>query len=279
MKEVITAAGRAFPWRSPTVRSTLGLSVAFLAMCFVSAASGGEAQRPQPLKSGVEFAGPEVRALQQDEFANPGMLWTAGGEKRWSTPAGKLGKSCATCHGEARTSMVGVATRYPKVDPGAARLVNLEGRINLCRVRNQEAAPLEYESGELLSLTAYVAYQSHGVAMNVRIDWQNRRNFERGREFYRQRLGQMNLSCAQCHDRNWGRRLLAEAISQGHGNGYPAYRLEWQTMGSLHRRFRACLNGIRAEMLPAGSPEFLDLELYLAWRAEGLPLETPAVRR
>jgi sulfur-oxidizing protein SoxA len=248
-----------------------------LGVFLVSAAFGAEPQRPSPLKSGIEFAGAEVRALQQDDFANPGMHWVARGEKLWNTPAGKSAKSCAACH--AGASMKGVAPRYPKIDPGAARLVNLEGRVNLCRTRNQDAEPLRVESEELLALTAYVAYQSRGMPVNVAMDWQNRKNFERGREFYYRRLGQMNLSCAHCHERNWGRKLLAETISQGHGNDYPAYRLEWQTMGSLHRRFRSCLYGIRAEMLPAGSPEYLDLELFLAWRAKGLLIETPGVRR
>lgn len=245
----------------------------------MSAALGAEPQRPSPLKSGIDFAGAEVRALQQDDFANPGMHWVARGEKLWSARAGKTGKACAACHGAAEASMKGVATRYPKIDPGAARLVNLEGRVNLCRARNQDAEPFEYESEELLALTAYVAYQSRRMPMNVAVDWQNRKNFERGRDFYYQRRGQMNLSCGHCHERNWGRKLLAETISQGHGNDYPAYRLEWQTMGSLHRRFRSCLYGVRAEMLPPGSPEFLDLELFLAWRAQGLPIETPGVRR
>lgn len=245
----------------------------------VSAAFGAEPQRPAPLKSGIEFVGAEVRALQQDDFANPGMLWVTRGEKLWSAPAGKSGKSCAACHGAAEAGMKGVATRYPKVDPGAARLVNLEGRINLCRTRHQDTEALKYESEELLALTAYVAHQSRGMPMEVAVDWQNRRNFERGEEFFHQRIGQMNLSCEQCHGQNWGRKLLAETISQGHGNEYPAYRLEWQTMGSLHRRLRACLYGIRAEMLPAGSQELLDLELFLAWRARGLPIETPGVRR
>src|SRR5437588_119667 len=103
--------------------------------------------------------------------------------------------------------------------------------------------------------------------------------FERGRTFYNSRHGQMNLSCAQCHDGNWGKRLYAETVSQGHGNAFPAYRLEWQTLGSLQRRIRACLFGIRAEMPRPGAPELTDMELYLAWRAQGLPLEAPGVRR
>ena len=252
-------------------------AVALFVLSFAVLAA--EPQKPQPLKSGIEFASDEIRRLQADDFGNPGMLWVARGEKVWSEAAGASGKSCAACHGDAKQSMKGVAARYPKVDPGAARLVNVEGRINLCRTRNQGTEPLQYESEELLSLTAYVAHQSRGMPVDVTIDPQNRENYERGREFYHRRRGQMNLSCSQCHDRNWGRKLLAETVSQGHGNAYPIYRLEWQTAGSLHRRFRSCLFGVRAELLPGGSPELLDLELYLNWRAGGLNVETPGVRR
>ena len=84
------------------------------------------------------------------------------------------------------------------------------------------------------------------------IDGPARAAFERGREFYARRHGQMNLACTHCHDQNWGKRLLGETISQGHGTGFPAYRLEWQALGSLQRRLRACLFGIRAEMPPRG---------------------------
>ena len=245
----------------------------------VFAAHAEEPQRPQPLKSGIDFASEDVRGLQGDDFANPGMLWVARGEKLWGEAAGRGGKSCAACHGDARQSMKGVAARYPQVDPGAARLVNREGRINLCRERNQQAEPFPLESEELLSLTTYVAHQSRGSPVAVTIDLQNRKYFERGRALYYTRRGQMNLACTHCHDRNWGKKLAAETISQGHGNAYPAYRLEWQNVGSLQRRIRACYFGLRAEMPPYGAQDLLDLELYLAWRAGGLPVETPGVRR
>ena len=251
----------------------------FLVMVFAPAAHAAEAQKPSPLKSGIEFASADVRKLQADDFANPGMLWVVRGEKLWSEPAGKSGQSCAACHGDAPKSMKGVAARYPRVDPGAARLVNLEGRINLCRSRNQQAEPLQHESDELLGLTAYVAHQSRGMPVAVTLDSQNRRNFERGRDLYMSRSGQMNLACTHCHDRNWGKQLLAETISQGHGNAYPAYRLEWQSAGSLERRIRGCYFGVRAEMPAYGAQELLDLELYIAWREGGLPVETPGVRR
>lgn len=241
-------------------------------------AVAAEPPRAQP-KSGLAYAGTDVRALQADDFANPGMLWVARGEKLWSAPAGRSEKSCASCHRDAPSTMKGVAARYPRVDEQGGGLLNLEGRINQCRDRHQGAESLRYESEELLGLTAYVAHQSRGMPVKVEIGVPNRAHFERGRETYYRRQGQMNLGCTHCHERNAGRKLLADTISEGHGNAYPIYRLEWQSAGSLHRRLRACYFGVRAVQPAAGSAELLDLELYLAWRANGLPLETPGVRR
>lgn len=229
------------------------------------------------LRSGLEFAGADVRAMQADDFANPGLLWVERGEKSWRDAVN--GKSCASCHADAATAMHGVAARYPAFDASAGEVMDLEARINACRVRHQNAKPLERESEDLLALTAYVAYQSRGLPMAARIDDSARASFERGGAFYSARHGQMNLSCAQCHEQNWGKRLYAETISQGHGNAFPAYRLEWQSLGSLQRRIRACLFGVRAEMPRPGAPELTDIELYLAWRAQGLALEAPGVRR
>ena len=229
------------------------------------------------LRSGLEFAGTDVRAMQADDIANPGFLWVERGGKSWRD--GASGKSCASCHGDAATSMRGVAAHYPAFDQASGTVIDLDARINACRVRHQGATPLERESDDLLALSAYVAYQSRGLPTAASIDGPARSTFDRGRAFYTTRHGQMNLSCAQCHEQNWGKRLYGETISQGHGNAFPAYRLEWQTLGSLQRRIRACLFGIRAEMPRPGAPELTDLELYLAWRAQGLPLEVPGVRR
>ena len=229
------------------------------------------------LRSGIEFAGTDVRGMQSDDLANPGFLWVERGEKLWGDAT--AGGSCASCHGAASASMRGVAARYPAFDAASATVLDLEARINDCRVRRQREPPLARESDDLLGLTAYIALQSRGMPTSARIDGPAASAFDRGRVFYERRHGQMNLSCAQCHDQNWGKRLYAETLSQGHPNAFPAYKLEWQTLGSLQRRIRACLFGLRAEMPPAGAPELTDLELFLAWRAQGLPLESPGVRR
>jgi sulfur-oxidizing protein SoxA len=258
------------------VRAAMAIA---LPLPLAQSAFASEAARPSPPISGIEFASKDVRSMQADDFANPGMLWITRGEAGWKTAAGEASKACADCHGNAAQSMQGVAARYPVIDPGSARLVNIEGRVNLCRTRHQNAEPLAQESDELLALSAFVAHQSRGMPMKVELHLQNGRHFERGRDLYHRRIGQMNLACVHCHQRNWGKTLLAQTLTQGHGNAYPAYRLEWQTLGSLQRRLRACYFGVRAEMPAYGAEELLDLELYLAWRATGLPVETPGVRR
>ena len=129
-----------------------------------------------------------------------------------------------------------------------------------------------------MALAAYVGMQSRGVAIEAGNDEKSRPFVEAGRELFMKRQGQLDLSCSQCHDDNWSRRLAGSVIPQGHPTGYPVYRLEWQSLGSLQRRLRNCLSGMRAEVPPYGAPELVELELFLMWRARGLPIETPAVR-
>jgi len=226
-------------------------------------------------RSGITYAGADIRAMQADDIANPGMLWVERGAALWrAAPA-----PCAGCHGDAAASMKGVATRHPQWSASAGRVVDVEDRVNACRVERQHLSPLARESEDLLALTAFVATQSRGLPIIVDVDGPARPAFLRAQSFYTERRGQMNLACASCHVDNAGKRLLAETISEGHGNAYPAYRLEWQNVGSLQRRLRACLFGVRAELPPEGSPVLTELELYLGWRARGLPVETPGVRR
>ncbi|MSO93058.1 MAG: sulfur oxidation c-type cytochrome SoxA [Rhodospirillales bacterium] len=232
---------------------------------------------PADKRSGRAFQSKATQAMQDDDFANPGMLWVEKGAALWRSAPAAGAKACAGCHEEA--AMKGVAARHPAFDAKAGRPINIEQRVNRCRVDRQGAAALAYESEELLALTAFVAHQSRGVPVEALVDGPARPFFEAGRALHETRMGQLNLACAHCHDRNWGRHLGPEIMSQGHPTGYPAYRLEWQGVGSLHRRLRSCNIGVRAEPFEAGSPEYVNLELYLAWRARGLPIETPGVRR
>jgi len=229
-------------------------------------------------RSGYEFMSAETRAMQDDEATGPAALSLLDGEALWSRKAGAAGKSCAECHGEAAKSMRGVAARFPAFDPSSKRLVNLDQRINFCRVEQQKAPAFAYEDRELLALGAFIGRQSRGLPIEIAVSEASRPFLEAGRAIFERRQGQLNLSCAQCHERNWGKSLAGSTIPQAHPTGYPIYRLEWQGLGSLQRRLRNCMIGVRAEPYPYGAPEYVELEYFLMWRARGMKLETPAVR-
>ena len=229
-------------------------------------------------RSTYEDMTPDLQALQDDPFANPGLLTALEGEALWSDPAGPEGVSCADCHGAVEEAMAGVAARYPAWDATAGRPVDLDGRIEECRTDRQDAAPLGRESPELLALSMLVTLQSKGDPIAPPDDpgmsvWR-----DRGEALFRAELGQLDLSCADCHEANPGGRLLAATIPEAHPTGYPQYRLEWEETGSLQRRFDNCLFGVRSDPFPHGSDAYLALEVWLKARAAGMPMEAPAVR-
>lgn len=244
----------------------------------VAAAALALAASADDRRSGFDFMTPATQALQRDDALNPAMLWVGGGQAAWAQKAGRADKACADCHGAAAQSMRGVAARHPAFDAVSQAPITLSGRINACRVRHQQAAPLALESEALLGLEAHVAMASRGLPIAPDADARLAPFAQAGARLYTQRMGQLDLSCAECHDALAGRRLGGSTIPQGHPTGYPIYRLEWQGLGSLQRRLRNCLSGVRAEVLPFGHADLVALELHLMRRAAGMVIESPAVR-
>lgn len=255
-------------------RIPLGACILLALVGIATAAEIPLAQR----RSGFDDMSRDTRAMQADDAGNPGMLWVRDGEALWRAKTGPGQRACSDCHGDARLTMKGVAARYPGYDEGLGRPVDLAQRIGICRSQRQQGAPFALESRELLALTAYLAHQSRGMAIEAANDLRLAPHIEAGRALFQRRIGQLDLACAQCHDERWGHKLAGNVIPQGHPTGYPIYRLEWQELGSLQRRLRNCMSGVRAEPYEYGAPEFVELELYLMWRARGMPLESPAVR-
>ena len=251
---------------------------AVFALAGMVAAAGAQEIPAGARRSGADFMSAETRALQADDAANPAMLSVRDGEDIWNQKAGAAQKSCADCHGDATLSMRGAAARYPAYDAASARPLTLEGRINACRRDHQRAAEWPPENPDLLGLSAFVGLQSRGMPLAPPDDPRLTPFRAAGRALYTLRQGQLNLACAQCHDQRGDKKLGGSPVTQGQANGYPEYRLEWQSMGSLERRIRNCLIGVRAEPYTPDSPEMLALQVYLAQRAAGMVVETPAVR-
>ncbi|MGJ3259144.1 MAG: sulfur oxidation c-type cytochrome SoxA [Rhodospirillales bacterium] len=229
-------------------------------------------------RSGYTYMTDESRAMQVDSFQNPGMIWVEQGAELWDQTNGKAGKACANCHGADGEKMKGVAARYPAYDAEAKKLQSVETQINYCLENRMQAEPYKWESKEMLSMTAFVNNQSLGMPVDVKVDGPAAEWFEKGKEFYYQRRGQLDMACKHCHEDNPGGIIRANTLSQGQINGFPTYRLKWQKVGSVHRRFRGCNSQVRADRFDYGADEYLALELYVKWRGRGLPIEAPAVR-
>jgi L-cysteine S-thiosulfotransferase len=244
----------------------------------VALAGSTFAADPDTRRSGFDFMSPQTKAMQNDDTSNPAMLWVSDGEALWNRKVGASERACATCHASAATSMRGVAAGHPRFDSTLQRPLDLRQRINACRVKHQQAAPLAAESQELLGIEAFVAMQSRGLPITPDADPRVQPFRARGAALFKQRIGQLDLSCTTCHDALAGQRLGSAVIPQAHPTGYPIYRLEWQGLGSLQRRLRGCMSGVRAEPFAFDAPELIELELHLMQRAAGMRLETPAVR-
>jgi sulfur-oxidizing protein SoxA len=237
------------------------LAVLLAAMPGLQAPLAGEAV------SGYDYLQPDMQAMQDDLFANPGMLVVEQGEALFSTP-GRNGKSCAECHGEdgARLDARRIA-RYPVYSEELKQAVTLHGQIQRCWKERLGNPPISYRDEELLPLESFVRYLARGEPVNVDTNGALAPYYAAGRELFH-----------QCHDYHAGQMFRGQVLSQGQTNGFPVYRFTEGQVTGLQERITQCLTKLRAEPFAGDSPEYLDLEVYLSARSNGLRIETPAVR-
>lgn len=229
------------------------------------------------LYSGWRFRTVETQALQADDFENPAFAAVSAAEDIFGTVDGSEGKSCSSCHSDV-SEFKGVRATLPRWDEAKGKPETLEHIINDCRTERMGAKAWKWEASEMLAMTALVGLQSRGMPVNVQTDGPMQSTWEKGKELYYTRVGQLDMSCANCHENNYGNMIRADHLSQGQINGFPVYRLKWAGLGSIHRRFKGCMENIRATAYKRGSDEFIALEAYLASRGNGLSVETPSVR-
>lgn len=246
----------------------------------VTRAKAPEGHPFEEVLSGWLFREAETRATEADSFANPGMLSVERGEEIWNTVDGSMGNSCASCHNDASETMKDVGAHYPNWDAKAGKPVNLELKINDCRTANMGAEAYKFDAEEQVALVTYIKHQSLGTPLQIDLsEGQMQSWWDKGKELYYTRTGQLDFSCASCHEKSMGKFIRADHLSQGQVNGFPTYRFNTAGMVSLHNRFRGCIRDTRAEVPKAFSDELMALEVYVTWRGTGLSVETPAVRQ
>ena len=228
--------------------------------------------------SGWHFREDDTQAMQLDTFDNPGMIAVDQAMDAWNTVEGTAEKSCASCH-EGPESMAGVRAVYPKWNAEAGEMRTLAMQVNTCRTEQMGAEAYKYDGAQMTAMEALISVQSRGMPVNVAIDGPAAEYYEKGKEIYYTRYGQLELSCANCHEQNYGNFIRADHLSQGQINGFPTYRLKNAGLVQTHNRFRGCIRDTRAETFAVGSPEFIALEVYVASRGNGLSVEGPSVRQ
>jgi len=239
------------------------------------AAAPAHMENVSTIYSGWRFRSPETQALEMDDFDNPAFIFVDQGLDLWNAVDGAEGKSCSSCHADP-SEFAGLRASLPRVENG--ELVTLEDLINRSRVDHMGAEPWKWSGTQMTAMTAVIGLESRGMPVNVAIDGDAAGFWEQGKDLYYQRVGQLDMACASCHENNYGIMIRADHLSQGQINGFPTYRLKNAKLNSIHGRFKGCMENIRATPFAEGGDEFKALELYLASRGEGLAVETPSVR-
>lgn len=176
---------------------------------------------------------------------------------------------------------IGIRQNYPRFDERSGKVITLELALNQCREANGEA-PISYVGDDMAALTAYMAFTSRGKPLDIKVpdDPRAREAYESGKRYFYTRRGQLNFSCATCHVQNPGERLRAEVLAPALGilNAMPIYRSEWGGMGTISRRFITCNSQVRGVPLEPQSDEYRDLEYFLSYVSNGLPISGPGSR-
>ena len=229
-------------------------------------------------KSGYAFIKPATRAMQDDEFENPGMFAVERGQELFNNRQEGADRACSDCHGTDGLKMdTKSIARYPVYDENEAGVITLQQRISNCRkTTGSEKLPANHD--DLVALETFVRNRAIGEVVNVQTDGPMTALLKQGEKIYQTRYGLIDMSCWHCHTLYPGQMIRGQKISQGQGNGFPAYRLDIGEMTNLHQRIQQCMASMRAEPFASDSDEIKLLGLYLMSRSNGLEIETPAVR-
>ena len=204
------------------------------------------------------------------------------GEKLWNTPFAN-GETYANCF---KNGGKGLAVAYPYYDKAAGKMRTIEADINECRTMNKEKPIKNLKHGDMARLVIVFRRLSNGLPMAIKLDSPEAvAVYEKGKQFYWARRGQLNMSCATCHVQNAGNQIRGDVLSAGlgHGVGFPVYRTKWaqkgKPLGTIHRRYGGCNKQVRAKPLKPQSAAYTALELYEGYMNTGVPLKVPSQRQ
>ena len=248
-------------------------------------------------KAFVKYFTERFPKLQLKDFVNGPYSMDAGLHKQWeakeefppyefavekgkqmfNTPF-KNGKTYGDCF---PNKGIAVRQNYPMFDAKSGKVVTLEVAVNECRTANGEK-PYDYKKNDMAAITAYMAFTSRGKVMEIKIpnDPRALAAYENGKEYFYTRRGQFNFSCASCHVQNPGNQIRTEVLAPALGlmNALPIYRSAWDGMGTTSRRITSCNSQVRGVPLEPNDVDYRDVEYFLSYMANGLPISGPGAR-
>ena len=217
------------------------------------------------------------RQWQEKEQFPPYEFSLEMGKEMFSKPF-KNGKSYGDCFAN---KGIGIRQDYPTFDEKEGKVITLELALNRCREANGEPA-FSYVRDEMAALTAYMAFTSRGKPFDIKIpnDPRALAAYENGKEYFYTRRGQLNFSCATCHVQSPGEKVRTEVLAPALGilNAMPIYRSEWSGMGTTSRRFTTCNSQVRGVPFNPQDDEYRNVEYYLSYVSNGLPISGPGAR-
>lgn len=199
------------------------------------------------------------------------------GKEMFATPFAN-GKTYGDCFPD---KGIGIRQNYPYFDAKSGQVITLELALNQCREANGEK-PLDYMKDDMAALTAYMAFTSRGKPFDIKIpdDPRALAAYEKGEEYFYTRRGQLNFSCASCHVQAAGNHIRTEVLAPALGivAAMPIYRSEWGSMGTTSRRFVTCNTQVRAVPLKPQDELYRDVEYFLSYMSNGVPISGPGAR-
>ena len=267
----------------------LSLGVTVAATSTMATAMDPEIDRQQM----VDYFKAKNPKITVDEYVNGAYIYSADKMSQWEAAeefppyldvidAGEAlyNKDKATfdkCFG---TDVSVIRPKYPYFDEKTQQVVTLEGAINSCRT-SVGLDPYKWKKGNIAKVSAYLAYNSRGQKIDVKIDSDGaKKAYEAGRNFYIKPRGQLGLSCAKCHTYNAGRKARSNILSPilGHTTHFPVFRAKWNDLGTMHRRYEGCQKNMRAKPSKAQGEDFRNLEFFQAYISNGLEINGPGYR-
>ncbi len=227
-----------------------------------------------------EFYGEATKKMAEE--GNPAEILLDDGNALFQKADGSKGKSCASCHGQNGEKLKGAATTYPKYDASIKGILTLPVQINRCREGQMGAKPWKYDTPDIVAVELFVKSLSNGMPIKINIDGPAKPFYEAGKKMYYTKWGEWSWNCAQCHIKYAGRKTRANILSRnrGHADHWPTYRMAWGSTGTIQRRIiKDCIGNMRVEKLPEyESEDIRNLEFYLTYQANGLPIQVPGFR-